>query len=307
MKRLVTLCMSFVMLAMVLTQVHARDFVDTSAQGSIVLSYPVSEIPFSLYRVGDMDQSGTPSFSGAYAEYPLSLDCKEQSEWQALADTIAMYIAKDGLEADATVVTDGEGKASFENVAVGLYLVNWESHETENEKYTAQPLLVSVPNVDERDAWVYDLTPTLKYGVEPVDHDTVDLKVHKVWDDNKDSYKKRPASISVDLLRDGEVVETVVLSQENGWSASWEKLDDRYDWKVSEVEVPKEYTMTVTKEGNTFVVTNKIKPDVPEKPNKPETPPDLPQTGMLWWPVPVLAAVGVGCVLVGNLMKNRKA
>ena len=31
----------------------------------------------------------------------------------------------------------------------------------------------------------------------------------------------------------------------------------------------------------------------------------LPQTGQLWWPVPVLACGGLGCIVVGLIRKRR--
>jgi LPXTG-motif cell wall-anchored protein len=46
-------------------------------------------------------------------------------------------------------------------------------------------------------------------------------------------------------------------------------------------------------------------PKTPKTPNTPNTPTPvrdysrLPQTGQLWWPVPVLALVGAAFVLVG--------
>ena len=46
--------------------------------------------------------------------------------------------------------------------------------------------------------------------------------------------------------------------------------------------------------------------EVPTKPTSPTTKPTtsgggkkLPQTGQLWWPVPVLACAGLGCIAVG--------
>ena len=38
----------------------------------------------------------------------------------------------------------------------------------------------------------------------------------------------------------------------------------------------------------------------------PDNPPDVPQTGQLWWPVPILAAAGIFLLILG-LRKNRRA
>ena len=52
--------------------------------------------------------------------------------------------------------------------------------------------------------------------------------------------------------------------------------------------------------------------EVPTKPTSPATNPTtspggkkLPQTGQLWWPVPVLACCGLGCIVVGLIRKRR--
>lgn len=51
--------------------------------------------------------------------------------------------------------------------------------------------------------------------------------------------------------------------------------------------------------------------EVPTKPTSPATSPTfpggkkLPQTGQLWWPVPVLACGGLGCIVVGLIRKRR--
>ena len=50
-------------------------------------------------------------------------------------------------------------------------------------------------------------------------------------------------------------------------------------------------------------------PDIPGPDGPPDTPPNrprLPQTGQLWWPVPLLVAVGVPLLLTGAVLFGRK-
>ena len=61
-----------------------------------------------------------------------------------------------------------------------------------------------------------------------------------------------------------------------------------------------------------YDVTSQPKTDL-EREVKPPAPPSsggggkkLPQTGQLWWPVPVLACAGLGCIAVG-LFRRREA
>ena len=65
----------------------------------------------------------------------------------------------------------------------------------------------------------------------------------------------------------------------------------------------------MTQEGTTFVVTNTYDEGTPENPEQPENPdqpgnPTLPQTGQLWWPVPVLVAGGLLLIVIGLLRRR---
>lgn len=76
--------------------------------------------------------------------------------------------------------------------------------------------------------------------------------------------------------------------------------------------------MIPTTRPTPFVVTNTYTDDIPDNPppTGPTTPtdptppkpgkPTLPQTGQLWWPVPVLTAAGLLLVIAG-LLRRRGA
>ena len=86
------------------------------------------------------------------------------------------------------------------------------------------------------------------------------------------------------------------LNAANNWRYTWTDLDSRYAWKVVEKEL-EGYTVTVTREGVTFVVTNTYGETIEDN----ETPlsGELPKTGQLWWPVPVLIAAGLLFIIIG--------
>lgn len=88
------------------------------------------------------------------------------------------------------------------------------------------------------------------------------LTVHKVWDDN--GCPDRPDSVTVRLLRDGEIRETAELNRENQWTYTWEDLDDRYNWTVEEEAVSGYETRYRTEDNIVFITNHRDYEPVPE-------------------------------------------
>ena len=101
---------------------------------------------------------------------------------------------------------------------------------------------------------------------------------------------------------DGKAYGDPVTLPENGrWQHTWTGLDVNHKWTVTEATQKGYKAPEVRQEGNTFIVTNTCnKSAVPDSPSNS----DLPQTGQLWWPVPVLLCAGALLVVVG-LIRRR--
>ena len=91
------------------------------------------------------------------------------------------------------------------------------------------------------------------------------LTVRKVWDDG--NYYGRPDSVKVNLLRDGQTVESVELTAEMGWVHTFDKLDADYTWTVEEeTAIPGYDAPKYTVNGNEWVIVNSrpwVKPEEP--------------------------------------------
>ncbi len=59
--------------------------------------------------------------------------------------------------------------------------------------------------------------------------ETITIFGEKIWDDNNDQDGKRPDSITISLLADGEIRETLTVTAEDGWKWSFEGLDKYRD------------------------------------------------------------------------------
>lgn len=209
--------------------------------------------------------------------------------------------------------------------AAGLYLVLGDRCSQGGYYYDAAPFIVMLPSLDSQtNTWKYDAMAEPKYEVKsiPSHSHTVTRKALKVWNDTANT-AARPDTITVQLLRNGMVYQTATLSKSNNWQYTWTGLSSAYNWTVAEL-TPSKYTVGIVQEGITFVLTNTYtppdEPNIPEIPsgsddpntpnkpggseytgnhNSPATSAKLPQTGQLWWPVPILIAGGLLMIVCG--------
>ena len=240
-----------------------------------------------------------------------------------MAQTLESYVLRRELTPADSGKTDKTGMLTFptqgKTLAAGLYLVIGERHTQGGNGYDAEPFFVLLPTQDlENNEWVYDVSANVKFSKTPVpdDGDTVTRKVLKVWDDDG-AENSCPQEITVELLRNGKVYDTVKLSEKNNWRYTWLDLDADARWSVTEKTVSG-YTVSITRESITFVVTNTKKPDrtdtpdtpvKPSNPSKPSSPakPTLPQTGAVWWHVEALALSGLVFLILGALDRKTEA
>lgn len=361
---------------------------------------PLAGARFRLYRVAAVDPEGTYTLTGDFSAYPVQVNGLDAEGWRQLTSTLLNFVSADDLAAMDTGLTGEDGRLRFpsqaEKLMPGLYLVYADPVKQGNLICRAEAFMVSLPGLDADGAnWLYDVSVQVKYAKEPVSPDeTVERYVLKVWEG--DAEQIRPEQIHVELRKNGELYDTVMLNAENNWRHHWPELPrldaagNENEWSIVELEV-EDYLLTVTLEGITFLLTNRYAPGdegeylrrsvvkvwndrgyEDERPacitvcllkngelvdtrtldeschwqtvweNLPardengneiiwtvqetEVPgyhagyaemgehviitnsiagPTLPQTGLMWWPVPVLAALGLMMLVLGRLAKGR--
>ncbi|MBR3597783.1 MAG: Cna B-type domain-containing protein [Clostridia bacterium] len=277
---------------------------------------PLSGAKFDLFMIADIDEFGNYHPKAGFEKFDITTIGKNIEKWRELALTIEGYVLGEKISPVDSAVTDENGIAFFpqnseERFICGVYLLVGQPHTQDGFVYRAESAIVQLPMPSkEYDEWNYDVTVKPKYSFEPVgeEEEYITRKVLKIWND-KGFESKRPKEIEVYLFCDGKLFDTVKLSAENNWRYTWEKLEKDHRWNVTE-KIPEGYTVKITKEGITFVIKNTaekgtpplpVPPQIPEKPDEPK----LPQTGQLWWPVPVLFAMGTVFVALGVLCKRR--
>lgn len=351
---------------------------------------PAGGVTFRVYRVAQVNtNNATFTPVAPYSSYNV---LGSTADWLDRAATLESYVLRDKLPATAQAVTDEDGVASFTGLQSGLYLILGERYQREGFFYTPVSCFLSLPNSYDRGlTWVSQVSARMKFSETPdTSGQTLQRHALKVWHDEGHE-DQRPQKVTVDLLRDGEVFDTVDLSAGNNWRCDWTDLDGASEWRLVEREV-ENYIPVVTQEGITFLVTNTYKakpipptptptpgggggddgpdptptptptptatstpapsgspapsPTPPASTNTPnredpdpgeedlgdeEIPlsdlvndpgdgePDpgedlgdneipltrLPQTGQLWWPVPLLAVLGLFLILSGLIRRRR--
>lgn len=296
------------MVSIMVPTAYAYEVMDETKPVTLAVEFTsgtkVSGMEFRAYKIAAWDEHYAFKFTSEFSGYGVAMP-EDQDGYRALAETMAGYIARDGLSPAATAVTNENGRADFGQLEKGLYLITADRYQFPANKitYIVSPSLVALPNSTDNETWIYDVTISPKYREIPPLPETpgkTDINVIKVWTNEPDQ-TKRPNSIVAELICEGKVIDTVTLSSENNWRHTWKDLDGTLTYNVTEKEVPSGYTVSTVRDGNTFTIANDGGGTPP--PTPPNTP-RLPQTGQLWWPVPILA--GAGCIFLIAGMVRRK-
>ena len=318
-KRAMCILLALVLAVLLPVSAAAAGPIQTDRPAGMTIEYldqgtPLVGVQFRIYQIAEVDAYGELTVTSPFDRYPIRLDGNTEEDWLVLGSTLEGYILRDEIPASDWGETDEQGRVEFPNqteyLEQGLYLVMGQRHVQAGAEYEMQPFLVLLPTMDETtNDWNYVVTVRPKFIKRNPDEDdeTVKRSVLKIWECSCET-PCHPDQIEVQLLRDGEVYETVILNDENDWSYSWEDLDASYEWQIVE-NVPEGYTVTITRTGITFLVVNTCEPETPPptEPTEPTEPGggDSPQTGQLNWPVPVMAFGGIFCLCLGMYLSAK--
>ena len=299
---------------------------------------PVDGAEFRIYRA--LNDEG--ELTGDFAGYDVEVgDLNDSESLGKLGDTLAAYAARDSIAPKLTGHTNVIGEAVFSGLEKGIYLVCGNSVIVGNTLYIPKPSLVRVPYVSQGEL-VTNVVLEIKYDRRELGAETIERSVVKVWDDR--GYSRRPTEVTVQLLRNGELFDTVTLNEQCDWRYKWTGLDPGFDWQITEDEVPLNYLVSITLDETVFTVTNRLRQGLSDgevtapavstsrtalaqidtittessaSTNTTTTAattvtttklnsstPTLPQTGQLWWPVPILFIVGALLLVVGVIDRN---
>lgn len=300
--RIITLSLCLI----ILTGLLPINVIAENANATLTVFYthektPIVGAAFNVYLIAVPDMNDVYHPTDEFKDFPVDFSPKTDEDMYNLATTLEGYVLFGKITPLFTGYTNKEGTFVFnvnkEYQPKGLYLIIGEQHTQDNIIYTSEAFAVFLPSTDNDGNVQYEITAHAKYNTIHQNTPPTSRKVIKIWND-KNAEADRPESIEVTLLKNGKAYETVELNKDNNWTHFWYDLDGTARWNIIEKPV-NDYKIVLTSVGNTYYFTNikKVTPPPPE---------NLPQTGQLWWPVPVLAVLGLIFITIGAVCFYKK-
>ena len=199
----------------------------------------------------------------------------------SLAAKLDAYVLEHNVSA-VKITTDENGTATCKELALGLYFIRQTGAVEGFAPCT--PFMVTVPGRN-ADGYVYEVNASPKTEVARL----TSITIKKVW--NTDASTEAADRVTVQLLQNGNVVQTAILNAQNNWQVTYTGMPESDAYSIEEVDVPKGFTATYQQKGYIFTVTNTS---------------TLIQTGQLIWPIPVLAVSGMLLIAVGITLLQKK-
>lgn len=274
----------------------------------------LSGIEYKVYKLADLDDNNIEyNVLLKYQDIITKIDdsvITAESDWADLKDDFYLYIVTNAVNEDYLGTTNSDGKVTFTDLSVGLYLVVGEKTKiiVDDLIYHYEPTvaIVSVPDIVSKTVgYEYKYDVLINSKVTKTLADMVNVEAIKNWNDA--GYEnKRPESVTVELYKDSDLFDTQVLNEANSFTYKWNNLDNDFVWTIKEVEVAgyeTSYDKQTSPDGTNLklTVTIKNKYIVPHDPHVPT----IPNTGVNWLPLPILLVSGIACLIIGRIIERR--
>jgi len=301
--RRLCLCWAVIMVAALLSfPAGAVTPIDPMRSSSLTLHYQhdgvcYEGIEVKTFRVAEVFADGSYALTGDFADYPVNIyGITSQTEWKNISSTLGAYAVADRLTPTRRSYTDNTGAVCFVDILPGMYLTLSVQIEEPQKITLFETFLTVVPHPSDSGDHNYDVTAYPKCQTfSPTPGETL-YKVVKQWKDDGHA-SQRPASITVDILKDGVLQSTQQLSAKNNWCYTWSAPTDGSNWQAVERQIPSGYSVTVTKQDTTLLLTNTYDSDIPE-------PPPSGDTAVLW-PYALAMCLSGGMILVLAIWRGR--
>lgn len=284
-RKIITFCVTVLLLLTCSYTVFAEE-PDLDKTGSISVTLveqnqnePIVGAELRVYYVAtallDTDRKLIYDYTEDFEQFDTALDDK------SLVAKLDAFVSLRPVPS-VEMTTNENGTALCDELPLGLYFV--KQTRTVEGFAPCTPFLVTVPQ-KKNGEYIYDVNASPKTEVAK----STSVTIKKVW--NTDASTAATDHVTVQLLKDGNVLKTATLNAQNHWQITYADLPQSDAYSVREVDVPKGFTATVKQDGSVFTVTNTA---------------TLIQTGQFVWPIPVLAFGGMLLIALGVLLLQKK-
>ena len=242
-RKIITFCVTILLILTCSYTVFAEEF-DQSKTGSISVTLiekkqnePIVGAELSVYYIATvrMNTNGNLSYVYTDAFENSGIDIDDPS----LAIKLDAYVLEHNVSS-IKITTDENGTATCRDLSLGLYFIR-QSGAVEGFA-PCTPLMVTVPSKN-AEGYVYDVNASPKTEVARL----TSITIKKVW--NTDESTEAADSVTVQLLKNGNVVKTATLNAQNNWQVTYTDMPESDAYSIKEVDVPEGFTATYQQKG----------------------------------------------------------
>ncbi len=298
---------------------------------------------WDIYRVGSRNGESFV-LEGEFADYPVVLDDFSAEGMTTAAETLENFAVLDGLTPLQSGETNENGTLTFDSLEEGLYLVSGTILTIGDTTYVPSTLLFEIDN--EGEAFDLDAYPKIIYRTSSEEISTYSVKKIWQFTMNQESQLPDEITIEVycDRVLFDTVTLSDANDWTYSWmgdtDCEWrvkevnipENCTVKYDFSETQyaivntvdnnvpetpttttttttttTDISIDETTTTTTNTTTVTETSSATTSGSDKvTTSTTTKPGLPQTGQLWWPVPMLGVLGIVLIAFGIRMNSEK-
>lgn len=208
---------------------------------------------WKLYKVGKRRNTAQNFVqTGDFSAFQVNLRNLTVERVTEAAQSFQAYAIANKIKPLREGTTDKNGEVTFTGLDAGLYLLSGKLLKIDSHYYVPGVSLIEIKEDDNN--LRYNAYPKFSYQV--MNETPKNYTVRKVWSNDEDRIDERPKSVTVNIYRDDEFYDSVVLNEENQWKYRW--IDDKgvSSWIVMEDEIPSDYEMKVTYDESRYLIEN---------------------------------------------------
>ena len=322
-KNNVCTCIAMTVLCLILSIfTSSAVFASDEKKGRINIECGYQNMQWFLYRIGDAAEDKSIDYKNAFIKNNLPQGPLSYDQLQNLAYTFENYITINGIIPDQSGITGISGTISFV-VDEGWYIAIPSKLTTDEKIYRSTPVIVCVSSLDiYSDNWGQEVTVYPKTDESENDPTKPPLKdvVIKFWWDSDIERPKDP--IIIIIYQNNVEVGKAILDSDNNWEQIFKDIPFDYEWTLVQENAPEDKMFIFTKElgyhpvkvVEIITIKHHVDTNISQQITNLTTPvyqenidsEKLPQTGQLWWPVPLLAFSGIIVFFSGYIIEKRR-